>query len=694
MNAWHCAVVLSIAWAVRAAPAQTPQATQPAPSQPVRAQYGEDQPWSESIELRLVGMYGPDGEPIPLGEKAPTPRMRDGLAARMAELTPEQGLARLKELADLDPIFTRKIGPTGRAAELGRLAALTAEADPGGAEFLRALHHLMVATDQAGQDPLGLIYVRPMPRITMSGDALNNLATDVLFLRLTPQSCRQLEADFGPWIGKALQEPGGGTVFRGPPDMTAPRAADYFRSLARHMLASGFASPEFAREMAQPFVDRLVQELGGDKDWGRDEDDALFLLHANQALTVEHVTQLLSQMAPDLSSLAPPEDAEAGRRISRAYDALDRMVGLPELTAEQARTVLALVCAQGAGNEGIEAQLRTVCRSVLARFNSEELYAGAVPEVVATRLAADAARGGYPRPVDVPRHVRVSTWRFLPGGGVERAAQVGFETRPGVWTVQSWGAPVGFGTIAVRPGPTEIGWRLVGAQRRPDDANWVTQEGSTGARGTKNRTARFALQRTVGVPLRDMLAGSYEHATLYMSIIEVGAEPIAQDPELPDLYALLDVRSGRDRTWTAAAFRWLAARPEPGVRTMLMDACRLGGADGDSASPAAAALLERQDWQAFDDLLPNLIKRRRDGGPWLVIAFEEAARSNRAPEGERLRWARAIIRTQITAPMHPQNVQRLLKLCESLGAPAVGYDPEGTEQAREEALGKARQWAQ
>jgi len=59
-----------------------------------------------------------------------------------------------------------------------------------------------------------------------------------------------------------------------------------------------------------------------------------------------------------------------------------------------------------------------------------------------------------------------------------------------------------------------------------------------------------------------------------------------------------------------------------------------------------------------------------------------------------LRWARAIIRTQITPPMHPQNVQRLLRLCESLGAPAFGYDPAGAEQVRKDALGKARQWAE
>jgi len=51
------------------------------------------------------------------------------------------------------------------------------------------------------------------------------------------------------------------------------------------------------------------------------------------------------------------------------------MVGLPELTAEQARTVLSLLCAMAPGGDQCEAQLRASRQNVLARFDLAGLCA-------------------------------------------------------------------------------------------------------------------------------------------------------------------------------------------------------------------------------------------------------------------------------------------------------------------------------
>jgi len=98
------------------------------------------------------------------------------------------------------------------------------------------------------------------------------------------------------------------------------------------------------------------------------------------------------------------------------------MVGLPELTAEQARTVLSLLCAMAPGGDQCEAQLRASRQNVLARFDLAGLCADGTahltssgprwPEPARRRTGREAKgeAGEDDSPVDCPPTERAPPW--------------------------------------------------------------------------------------------------------------------------------------------------------------------------------------------------------------------------------------------------------------------------------------------
>ena len=603
-----------------------------------QARYEEDVSWPATSSRKLTG-YQVDafGERVKYEVVRP-PSSALKLADEINALTPQEGLARLEAIAKLERVLTDDMGPEERAAELDLLATLTEEIDLDDRTFARAFRN----------------YAR---------------ALDPLFTQISRETHSRLVC---------------GAVDYG---LSIMNAHDPFQSRL-----SG-APCEWSRSRGKAWINQMAEGLNNIEHFEWTDRKSLLSLSCCGMLTSADLNRLLRAATPCLTALTQPGNPREQDRLNYLGDNLLSIIaGLPELDREDARTLLSLLC--GMKNSGVEFASH-FCDArwlLMYRFNPRDLYPDGIPSTIENCMAEDMKRGFNSSKLEPPRHARVSTWRFAPGADPECLATESFEATPGIWTIRTWGEPTPLGAIAVRPELKITYWESLATGAQASIYNQWDGAGSIDGNKVKAGTASYILEQCLCLPVADGWRERFGRATIYTSVIEFDQTALENPLDPTRLYHILTDGLGKDYRFRAAALGYLKSRPEPSVRELLKMLCQRRG-DEEIRAQVARVLLERRDWAALDEMLPSLLKRPPWQFPPLLDVFEEAAKPDVAPKEIRLNWAKAIIRTQITPPMHPDNIQILLTLCGQLGAPNYQYRASDDETQRAEALQRARAWA-
>lgn len=608
---------------------------------PARGEYSEEASWSTNgprkYECITVDRFGERVK----NKVVQPPSTALALADEIKALTPQEGLARLEALGRLERMFTNELGPEERAAELDALATLTEEIDPGDRTFERAFQNYSRALNPF----LDQISRETHSRLVCDAadyDDERQRGGDPFQSRLCGEPCGRFENGGKAWMDWVTE-----------------------------------GMKKIERFSWMPCEDLPSMSCCG-------------------LLTGGDLNRLLRAAGPCLATLTPPGNPREQDRLTYLGDNLMfTLAGMPELEREDARTLMSLLCGMKVSGVEFASKFRNARRMLMLRFHPRDLYPEGIPKTVEACMADDMKRKRFPSKLEPPRHFRVSTWRFAPGAEPECLATASFETLPGVWSIQTWGEPTPLGAIAVRTELDGTSWMSLGTNahapifNRWDPANWT--DGGKVAAGK----ARYVLEQCLSVPTADGWRRNYGQGTTDSSIVEFSDAAFGDRLGPAELYSLLltaDIQ--RDYHFREAALGYLKTRLDPCVRELLLDCLWSDQANAEIRAQIAHTLLERHDWAAFDEMATILIKHSQERFPPLLDVFDEAAKPNLAPEEARLRWAKTIIRTQITPPMHPDNTEILLKLCGQFGSPDFRYAASDDEATRAAALRRARDWAE
>lgn len=638
---------------------------------PVPIELIKNGPKPGCLNLTLASIHAADGEPLAI--RAPDREVHD---ARQCDLSVDQAMARLSELAgDALPFHTPEEAEA-RCDEFDCLSAIVARDDVGALARIKALDRLMRAYGAMGREPLELGRWRPIPMSPFRAGP--GLARHLTWYHLSEESTRFFEAAFKSEFERITDIPEPGPVAGQNSSGGSPAVGEDYVTLLKMVLDSGYASRSFAARARDRFLHDLETQLFETEVRSILSFKDLKLIAAAGALEPDDMAPLLDVAGSAL--LRSPDD----RRYNVTW-LVSELVLLPGFQEQHAVRLLSLLDAAVKVDPSWARRAGSIIKPVLGRFDMQTLYPDdSPPEVVAShRRGARRYRSQDKYTV----YSRISSVRFSP------------DEEPVVLNARSQVIDSAYWTVFRHGNEESAG--LVAINRVGDKIDWSFNYGATEMHGSVSCLVpnNLALQKLLTFRVYSQLWDDWRNlpraTTFDCQFLELRSGPFERDtPSSTEIFGLLAATVPEESLLMIPVFNWMKTNSHPLIRQTLVALATHEDKNQNLTSVRAADLLAQQeDYLALSELIPDLLELRRCSPTPAMAAFYSLADDKRVPSAIKRAWAAEMIRQHLNGPLGEWGATSVMKVAIRLSGESFGFDRDRSGEENRGAFHEAQTWA-
>lgn len=600
------------------------------------------------------------------------------------KMSVDEAMTRITDLARNEHPFATEEDVVARCIELVCLSSIVALCDTGGTARIRATCHLMSKYGEFGGSPLDLEHMEPLKRGPQFGASPGLKAARLNNYDLSAASAEFLAKTFRTQYERAISGPESGLTFRFQKPGSSAVYERFYVSLMRSILKSGFATPDFASWLSDRYIEQLHDALT--------KSDIQPILYAPSLRLLEHAgalerkqLQRLLHVATGALFLAPNDRRHA------IVTLLGEVANLSIFVRDDAVQVLDVLQVAQNLDAGWSRHSRWIVKPFVERFGMATLYAvGPPPEIVTSYIEwrdRRRDRAESVRPSPTPVHLRQSNIRFPFEGEPRVVAVTARSITATTWQVLRCGSEQSAGTLSVRLDDGVIHWSFLSGSR-PSKQGRVRLTG-------ENPIVRIPLKSRSYVKAWASPYQPIEMPTFDIHFLELSLEPLAEDGlTRPALFQMLADAVSRDPALTRAALGWLEQRSDDEARDVLVSICKRDDRQtNETAIQAAKVLIERDELDVFDGMIPELLDVQMCMPTPLLKAFHALANDDRVGENPKRRWAAAMIRQHVNGPVPGWAAMAVMTVVTHLSGESFGFEQAKSAKANLPAFTEAQQWA-